>query len=136
MDHIEETDSPARFVCLKVAHQMPARSFAPQFDYLALGFLDSILAKIGDAGGEPGFQCFRWLSLANRNQGDLISRAIRPPRGCFDPTANARKSFAESFRCEWFLSHVWDVVESKRDCKIPGTRTKDHYIIRSIHVLH
>jgi hypothetical protein len=49
MDEIEKADGPARFVCLKVAHQMPARRLAPQFSYLPLCFLNTILAKVCDA---------------------------------------------------------------------------------------
>ena len=49
MNEIEKADSQARFVGLKVAHQMPARRVATKFGYLPLCFLYTILAKVCDA---------------------------------------------------------------------------------------
>jgi hypothetical protein len=106
MDHIEETDSPAHFVCLEVAHHMPVRSLASHFEYLSFGFLHSVFTKVCDAGGEGGFERFRRMSFANRNQSYLISRAIRPARGRFDPIANVRKPFRQSLKCQCLISHL------------------------------
>jgi hypothetical protein len=105
MDHVEELNSAPGFVSLQMPNQVPARSFAAQFDYLSFRFLNPIFAEICEARGQSGFQRFHRMRFANRNQSYLISRAIGPLSGGFDPQPNVRKSVTDFVRLVWFSFH-------------------------------
>jgi hypothetical protein len=65
MDAIEKFDSPGCFVRLQVTHEMPTRGGPTECCYFSLGFLHAILAKVCNAGLEPGPKSFGGMSLTN-----------------------------------------------------------------------
>src|SRR5258705_8985711 len=100
MDTVEKFHSPSRFIRLQVTYQMPACRGPSQCQDFFLGFLHSILAEVCNAGLKSIPQSFNRVCLADRDQSDLVRRAMRAPRGRRNPMANVRKSFAQGLKCE------------------------------------
>ncbi|MCY1173135.1 hypothetical protein D9M73_132880 [compost metagenome] len=92
--------------------EMPGQRQVGQFDLLAEGFLQVVLAEIGDAGGERLADVGGGLGLAHRQQADARGIAPRSLRRLTDTRANLcnivcyRGHYLRSTaRPEWGLRH-------------------------------
>jgi hypothetical protein len=95
VNHIEEVDSPSRFVCLKMSNQMPPRALASDFIDLLLPLLDAVLPNVSCSKLYYLTHNSRWMSLCDGDKRDVVRGPARPIRSGCDLDTNVRKSFCQ-----------------------------------------
>src|SRR3954452_3190729 len=91
MNHVEQLQRPARFVGLKMAHEMPARVPLFHLRDLLFGFLNAVFAEVGGAEFDETTYQTRGMRLADRDQPDLFRTAAASLRRRVDTRFYGRK---------------------------------------------